>query len=106
MASADLYAGTLPIISLLKDVTAYAENVFDLTAKTIGELQKVDQLRNERGEQSDWKRLSEREVLLTKFLHKLDDIQEDLVDFRRVDFAALSLVWGRSTGQYTPWSFC
>jgi gamma-glutamyltranspeptidase len=94
-----LYVGTLPVVSLLEDAIAYAEEVFDIAAKTISDLQRLEQLKRDRGEQADWRRLGEREVLLSGFLRNVEDLRETLTDIRRADFVALTLVWSRSTGK-------
>ncbi len=98
MASDDSYTGTLPIVSLLEDVDAYAGRVFDMSAKTINDLQRVEKFKSDRGESVDWRKLGEREVTLSGFLRRIEEVQEDLTDMRRGDFAALSLVWGSGTG--------
>jgi hypothetical protein len=102
MASDESYIGTLPIVSLLEDVDAYAGSVFDMSAKTINDLQRIEKFKSDRGELVDWRKLGEREVLLTSFLRRIEEVQEDLTDRRRSDFAALSLVWGTGTGESLP----
>ena len=99
MASDESYIGILPIVSLLEDVDAYAGKVFDLSAKTIKDLQRVEQLKSDRGEVTDWRMLGDREVFLTGFLRKIEEVQEDLTDMRRADWPALSLVWGNGSGE-------
>jgi hypothetical protein len=102
MASEESYIGTPPIVSLLEDVDTYAGIVFDVCAKTMKDLQTMEQLKSDRGQQVDWRKLGQREVLLTNFLRQIEDIQEDMTDIRRADFGALSLVWGSGAGQSRP----
>lgn len=106
MASDESYIGTLPIVSLLEDVDTYAGVVFDLSAKTIKDLQRIEQLRSDRGQVANWTKLGEREVLLTDFLRRIEDVQEELKDMRRADWPALSLVWGDGTGESPLNRFC
>lgn len=100
MASDESDIGTLPIVSLLEDVDAYASKVFDLSAKTIKDLQRVEQLKSNRGQVTDWKTLGEREILLVEFLHEIEEVQKDLTDMRTADWPALSLVWGNGSGEF------
>jgi hypothetical protein len=100
VASEESFVGTLPILSLLEDVDAYAGNVFDLTAKTIKHLQRMERLKSSRGELVEWRKLGEREVLLTRYLRCVEDFQKDLTNMRRADFAALSLIWESYDGQF------
>jgi hypothetical protein len=97
MASGEADLGQMPIISLLKEVDAYAVKVFDKSTKTTYELQRLE-LRSDYNKRPDWTRLREREVLLTGFLRRIEEVQKDLADMNRADFAALSLVWGNGDG--------
>jgi hypothetical protein len=102
-ASDESYIGTLPIVSLFEDIDAFAGSVFDSAAKTINDLARIEQLKSDRGQPVDWKKLGEREVLLTSFLRRIEELQEDVADTRRADFAALSLVWASGAGQSSPY---
>lgn len=99
MASDESYLQTLPIVSLLKDVDAYAGRVFDIAAKTVNDLQTVEQLKSSRGEIADWKKLEDREVILAGLLRGIKNIQENLTEMRRADWVSLSLVWGNGIGR-------
>lgn len=99
-ASDDSFIGMLPIVSLLDDVNAYAGSVFDVTAMTIKDLQTMEQSKSHRDQRAGQKKLSEREVLLTGFLDRIGNFQEELDGMRRADFAALALVWGSGAGRF------
>jgi len=100
------YIGTVSIVLLLEDMDNYAGGVFDMSSKTIDELQRLEQGRSDRGEPVDWRKLGEREVLLTGFLRRIEKIQEGLADMRRGDFPALSIVWGNGAGESLSGCHC
>ena len=102
MASEGVRSGPMPIVSLLEDVDAYAGRVFDSSAKTIDELQRMEQVKRDLRKHVDWKKLDEREMLLTNFLRRIEGAQQKLTNMRSGDFPALSLVWGNGAG----WSPC
>jgi hypothetical protein len=89
----------LPIVSLLDDVDAYASSVFDVVAMTIKDLQTMEQSKSRRDQLAGQRKLREREELLTGFLDRIGNFQEELDGMRGADFAALSLVWGSGAGR-------
>jgi hypothetical protein len=102
MTSDESYISTLPLVSLIEDVDDYGRSVFDLSAKTIHDLQKAAEVKRDRHEVVDLRKLNEREVLLAGFLSRIENVQAKLTDMRRADFAALSLVWNNNTGWFSP----
>ena len=75
-------------------------NVFDMTARTIRDLQNVEQHKKGRGPWANERQLKEREVLLSGLPRRIVKFQEEIADMRRADFAALSLVWGNGAGRF------